>query len=236
MQERTCETQPRLVERLPFREEHPSGWGMPEQGDDYLRALGGWALLVVACLLGHILTRLTRSSVGHEALLLEALRGRGGLGDPFASSGASGSGLPPPPVPPQPTASSESAPPPPTGAAVPPSPGVPAGATGGVNPTSSGATTEDGAASDSSSAPSGRHSCAGGIFLPPVASTRGKRYYGLKDSRYGEIGVYAGWSRFTQLCNTTAAGPGTFIGGSEWEDVAAWVSRSTGRNVVQTFL
>ena len=31
---------------------------------------------------------------------------------------------------------------------------------------------------------------------------------------------YAGWSRFTQLCNVGAAGPGTFIGGSEWEDVA----------------
>ena len=236
MQERTRETQPRLVERFPFEEEHPSGWGMPEQGDDYLRALGGWALLVVACLLGHILTRLTRSSVGHEALLLEALRGRSGTGDPFASSGASGSGLPPPPVPPQPAQNRESAPQPSTGAAVPPSPEVPAGATGGAASSSSGAATEEGTASDSSSAPSGRHSCAGGIYLPPVASTRGKRYYGLKDARHGEIGVYAGWSRFTQLCNVGAAGPGSRIGGSEWEDVAAWVSRNTGRNVVQTFL
>ena len=71
--------------------------------------------------------------------------------------------------------------------------------------------------------------------MPPDSSTRGKRYYGLRDSRYGEVGVYAGWSRFTQLCNVGAAGPGLFVGGSEWEDVAAWVSRNTGRLRITTY-
>ena len=71
--------------------------------------------------------------------------------------------------------------------------------------------------------------------FPPLASSAGKKYYGVRDFAAHErgAGVYAGWNAFASG-RTNQATPGTFRGFSTWEEAANFVSQ--GQPEVRRFI